>query len=229
VLFSPKDIVSGDFYWTHERDEHWYFAAVDCTGHGVPGGFLTMLGTSFLNEIVSTNEILSPAQVMDELRAKLIKELASGETKEGMDMSLTKLNLKTLELEWSGANCPFWLIESESRQTHSDKDELKEIKPNYQPIGIYDNPIPFSNHKLQLKKGDRYYLFSDGYADQFGGTEEVRKRGGKKIKSKKFQELILTNAHLPMTDQKNFLLQYLKNWRMELEQNDDVLVMGVRL
>ncbi|MDO9186806.1 MAG: tetratricopeptide repeat protein [Bacteroidia bacterium] len=218
ILFMPKDIVSGDFYWGAEKNGCWYFAAVDCTGHGVPGAVMSMLGISFLNDIVSHNGLQSPAEILNRLRDKVIKELRqTGEAdgnKDGMDISLARLNLKTNELEWAGANNSLYLIQN---------GQMGIVKADKQPIGYHPNSHPFTNHTLKLKKGDSIYLYSDGYADQFGGPK------GKKFKYKQLDDLIKTYKHLPMKDQKEFLKNRFIEWKGSLEQVDDVCIFGVRL
>lgn len=215
VLFKPRDVVSGDFYWTHEKENDWYVAAIDCTGHGVPGAFLTMLGSAFLNEICSVADLLTPAEVLNRLRDKIIKELSGqGEIKDGMDLSLCKINLKTKEMQWAGANNPLWYIQN---------GEMKDITADKQPIGIYEIMKPFTNHTIQLAKGDSVYLFTDGYADQFGGPKE------KKFKYKPLQESLKEMSPLSMAEQKEKLNETFENWKGKLEQTDDVCVVGIRV
>jgi serine phosphatase RsbU (regulator of sigma subunit) len=215
ILFKPKDIVSGDFYWAFEKGDYFYFAAGDCTGHGVPGAFLTMLGISFLNEVNAKEEILNPAEILNQLRDKVIKELGrQGQTKDGMDISLTRINLKTKELMWAGANNPLWYM---------NNDILKEIKADKQPIGYSEKTAPFTNHSVSLNSMDTFYLFTDGFADQFGGIK------GKKYKYKQLKELLLSNCHLPLQEQKEILNKNFEAWKGELEQVDDVVVIGIRL
>ncbi|MFY9309693.1 MAG: SpoIIE family protein phosphatase [Bacteroidia bacterium] len=227
ILYLPKDIVSGDFYWGIEKKyetaqgktEHfWYVAAVDCTGHGVPGAFMSMLGTVFLNDIINDNKVHAPADILDELRNKVVKELGQtgkrDESKDGMDISLIRLNLNTLELQWAGANNALNLIRD---------GELSEIKADKQPIGYYPEARPFTNHVIQLKKGDYIYLFSDGYADQFGGPK------GKKFKYKQLEQLLVSNAHLPLQQQKTQLKKAFYDWKGDLPQVDDVCIIGIKV
>lgn len=221
VLFQPKDIVSGDFYWSLEKDAYWYLAAADCTGHGVPGAFLTILGTSFLNELNATDTILTPAEILDKLRGRMIKELSVtgngvNDTKDGMDISLARLNLKTNELMWAGANNPLWIYVNE-------KASFTEVGSHKQPIGFYPTLTPYPNHTIQLKKGDVYYLFTDGYADQFGGPR------GKKFKYKKLQELLLSVKDDSLDKQKKVLLDSFFQWKGDYEQTDDVCIVAVRV
>jgi len=213
ILFKPKDIVSGDFYWALEKGEYLYVTAADCTGHGVPGAFLTMLGISYLNEINARKEILTPAEILDELRAKIVNELSKhGTTKDGMDISLMRMHLKTREIMWAGAFNPLWYIES---------GILKEIKANKQPIGYVEGPKPFTNHILHLNANDTIYLFTDGFADQFGGPK------GKKYKYKQLEENLLTNSQKPFEEQKEILSRSFDDWKLNLEQVDDVTIIGI--
>ena len=215
ILFKPKDIVSGDFYWALEKAEYLYVTAADCTGHGVPGAFLTMLGISYLNEINACEETLTPAEVLYQLRDKIVKELSRhGTTKDGMDISLMRLNLKTNEVMWAGAFNPLWYIE---------KGELKEIKADKQPIGYMEELKPFTNHTLHLNTNDTVYLFTDGFADQFGGEK------GKKYKYKQLEENLLANSNKPLDEQKQLLNTSFTNWKGNLEQVDDVTIIGIRI
>ena len=218
VLFQPKDIVSGDFHWTYEQENYWYVAAVDCTGHGVPGAFLTMLGTAYLNEICSNNSTISPAIILDKLREKIILELnQSGkntDTKDGMDISLARINLTDYSVDWAGANNPIYYFKN---------NELNVIKADKQPIGYVENSSPFTNHTIQLNKGDSIYLFTDGYADQFGGPK------GKKFKYSQLKEKIIGIQNSPMKEQKQVLEKVFNEWKGDLEQIDDVCIIGVKL
>jgi serine phosphatase RsbU (regulator of sigma subunit) len=219
VLFKPKDIVSGDFYWKLEKNDHLYLAAADCTGHGVPGAFLTMLGVSFLNEINADARLLTPAQILDQLRDRIIKELGQTgkamENKDGMDISLLRLNLKTYEALWAGANNPLFYVEANGN--------LIEVKADKQPVAHYAVMNPFNDNVINFKKGDAFYLFTDGYADQFGGPS------GKKFKYKQLQEKLIETLSLPVEDQKKKLNLIFEEWRGKLEQIDDVCVIGMRL
>jgi serine phosphatase RsbU (regulator of sigma subunit)/Tfp pilus assembly protein PilF len=217
ILYKPKDIVSGDFYWALEKGAHLYVAVADCTGHGVPGAFLTMLGTSYINEITGRDDLPSPAQILDELRIKFVKELgADGETKDGMDISMVRINYKTREVVWAGANNPLWIIRNAA-------EEIEEIKPNKQAIGLMHSPVMFTDHALQLNEGDSLYLFTDGFPDQFGGPL------GKKFKYKQLKDVLLANSRLTPGEQKQKLEHVFSEWMGELEQVDDVCVVGIRL
>jgi ligand-binding sensor domain-containing protein/serine phosphatase RsbU (regulator of sigma subunit) len=218
ILFKPKDIVSGDFYWSFEKQRYWYVAAVDCTGHGVPGAFLSMLGVSFLNEINSTPEILNPAEVLNQLREKMVHELCQTgtvvENKDGMDISLLRLQLDTLEAEWAGAYNPLIFIDPAGSQ--------RKVNADRQPIGYYPEPKPFTNHKVQLAPGTTIYLFTDGYADQ---QNENRER----ISKKRFFGLLKSNATSSVGDQKEALQTYLGVWQGNCAQTDDICVIGIRI
>lgn len=218
IYFEPKDIVSGDFYWSTQQGNYWYLAVGDCTGHGVPGAMLTMLGTSFLNEICAAKVNLSPAEILDQLKLKVTKELSQkgkkGESKDGMDMSLIRVDLKNKTIEWSGANNPLYIIEG---------NELTEIKADKQPIGYSENVTSFNNHKIKVEKEQSFYLFTDGFADQFGGLK------GKKYKYANFKKFLVQNVGLSMDEQRKLLQKELINWKGDLEQLDDICVVGIQL
>lgn len=218
ILFKPKDIVSGDFYWALEKKGFLYITAADCTGHGVPGAFMSMLGISFLNEINSGEKLLTPAEVLDELRSRVIKELGQtgkeGESKDGMDMSLVRIHPDRRTIDWAGANNPLYLL---------NNNEIIEIKANRQPVGYSDSLNPFENHTLNIDPNTILYLFSDGYIDQFGGER------GKKYKSKNFKQLLKRIKEKSMEEQKSQLDIAFEDWRGDIEQIDDVCVIGVRV
>jgi serine phosphatase RsbU (regulator of sigma subunit)/tetratricopeptide (TPR) repeat protein len=222
VLYKPKDIVSGDFYWSAEKKGYWYICVADCTGHGVPGAFMSMLGIAYLNEINAGEEVLTPGQILDSLREKIVKELKqkgeSGESHDGMDISMMRYNFRTREMIWAGANNALWISTKEN-----DKKVIKETEPDKQPIGYTFDPIPFTDHHFILNQKDTVYLFSDGYADQFGGPK------GKKFKSKQLQEKLLEISNEPLSRQKEILDSIFESWRGDLEQLDDVAIIGVRI
>ncbi|MFY9311232.1 MAG: tetratricopeptide repeat protein [Bacteroidia bacterium] len=218
IVFQPKDVVSGDFYWSMEKQEHWYFAVADCTGHGVPGAIMSMLGISFLNDVVLSDDKPTPAEVLNRLRDRVVYELRQNNesigNKDGMDISLCCLNLKTLELQWAGANNPLNILRN---------GKLEITKADKQPIGYYPAAHPFTNHKMQLLKGDSIYIYSDGYADQFGGPK------GKKLTYKRFEAALVDNSSLSMNEQKQALLKVFNDWKGNQEQVDDVCIVGVRV
>lgn len=218
ILFLPKDVVSGDFYWALEKGDNIYITAADCTGHGVPGAFMSMLGVSFLNEINNTEEMLSPAQILNILREKIIKELGqTGDiegSKDGMDMSLIRINKKEKEIAWAGANNPLYIIYN---------NELIDYKGDRQPVGYSDKKEAFTDHRIELKEGMCFYLFSDGYQDQFGGPQ------GKKYKAKNLQKKLMEIHKRSTNEQKELLHQEFLSWRGDIEQIDDVCLIGLKL
>ncbi len=238
ILFKPKDIVSGDFYFIERRKEMLLIAVADCTGHGVPGGFMSMLGISFLHEIIAREEVFSAAHVLDELRKSVITSLQqepnientfSREMKirDGMDISFVALNTKTLELQFAGANNPIYIVPLR----HGAMPQLlNEIRPDKQPIGIYENMKPFTNNVLQLQKGDIIYLISDGYQDQFGGSLSDK---GKKFRTKQLIQVLEKRCSLSMELQKQALdatmHQRMFGHGFRHEQTDDITVVGIRI
>ncbi len=225
ILFKPKDIVSGDFYWLAENGRKIIVTAVDCTGHGVPGAFMSMLGVSFLNKIILENNNLQADRILNELRENVVGSLKQtgkeGEARDGMDMALVVIDLQRMTMEFAGANNPLYMIR---------EDELTETKADRMPIGYYIDADDFSSHNIQLKKGDTLYLFSDGYADQFGGP------AGKKFKYKSFKELLYENRNKSMEDVKRVLDDTIEAWKAPggeegdaYEQVDDILVIGLRI
>jgi serine phosphatase RsbU (regulator of sigma subunit)/tetratricopeptide (TPR) repeat protein len=219
VLYRPKDIVSGDFYWATNSGGYLIFTVADCTGHGVPGAFMSMLGVSFLNEIVRKKEIYRANQILENLRSSVIEALQqkgqSGEQQDGMDIALAVLNTKTLELQYSGAYNPLIVI--------SEEQGLVISNPDKQPVAIHAKQTPFTNNLIQLHKGDCIYLMSDGYEDQFGGPQN------KKFKFAQVKELLLSVYQRPMNEQQKILETTFVKWKGENDQIDDVTIMGIRL
>ena len=222
IFYKPLHIVSGDFYWIKKiktlKTNFIVVAVADCTGHGVPGAFMSMLGISFLNEIVLHENILQPNDILKELRNFVKYSLKQtgkeNESKDGMDIAIYTINTEKNTLEFSGAYNPLYIIRD---------SKLIEIKPDRQPIAIYVKEKDFTNHKFQLQKNDCLYTFSDGFMDQFGGKND------EKFMKKRFKELIRTIAHKPMQEQKNILNQTYTDWKKNREQIDDVLVIGVKI
>jgi serine phosphatase RsbU (regulator of sigma subunit)/ligand-binding sensor domain-containing protein len=220
VLFRPKDIVSGDFYWIFKKNEKIVLAVVDCTGHGVPGGFLSMLGISFLNEISIIDKNFKANELLNLLKARmkstLIKEGHSeDETRDGMDIALCIIDQKANKMQYAGANNPIYMIR---------KKELIEYKPDKMPIGTYiGEKKSFTNNEIELQANDVLYLFSDGYKDQLGGPDS------KRIKSTGFRELLINVHDKPMKKQKEELEKFFDNWMGEHEQTDDILIFGLRI
>lgn len=224
VLFKPKDIVSGDFYWIHEKDDHIFYATGDCTGHGVPGGFMTMLGLSFLDEIVEAKKVSDPGHILDLMRDKITGTLKQngnfGESKDGMDITVCVIHKTTRELVYASANNPLYIIRG------ATDDALKSLsiyKADKQPCGFYHDYKPFTSQRLRLEAGDCIYTFSDGFPDQFGGPN------GKKFMHRQFRELLVKHAPLPFHEQKKMLNNALNSWQGKLDQVDDILVIGVQL
>ncbi|MCB0476660.1 MAG: SpoIIE family protein phosphatase [Crocinitomicaceae bacterium] len=217
VLFKPKDIVSGDFYWAEKIDGKSLFAAVDCTGHGVPGAMVSVVGNNGLNRSVKEFNLRSPGAILDQLREIVIEAFNAQnnmDVKDGMDIALCSIDYENLKLEYSGANNPCVIIRD---------GEIIETRPDKQPIGQFINKTPFTNTVVDLQKGDTIYVYSDGYVDQFGGDK------GKKLKSRPFKNLLLTIQDLPMDRQREKLDNLFEEWRGNYEQIDDVCVFGVKI
>ena len=224
VLFQPKDIVSGDFYFLDKKGDWIVAAAADCTGHGVPGGFLSMLAITMLNDIVLKSKTLQANEILNDLRERIVESMERKgiltDQNDGLDISLLLINKKTKKAQWAGANTP--LI-----QIHAKSLILKEYKADKRPIGIYPDMGHFTNHEFPIEKGDKYYLFTDGYSDQFGGP------GNKKFMKKRFKKMLVENSRLPMTEQKNNFDLSLSSWRnfddKLTEQVDDVTIFGIEI
>lgn len=220
ILYMPKDIVSGDFYWMHWADDVVMVAAVDCTGHGVPGAFMSIVGFNQLNHAVNVKKKRKAADILDALNEGVITTLnenkSEGSIKDGMDMALCSFDLKSGRAEFAGANNPLIVIRN---------NEIIKFRGDRFPIGAFEGnkPPKFRNHEIDIQKGDCFYLFSDGYEDQFGGPEN------KKFMAKKFEELLREISPLPVNDQKKMLIERLSAWMGTNEQVDDILVIGIKL
>jgi len=240
VFYKPKDIVAGDFYWMERTESVILIAAADCTGHGVPGAMVSVVCSNALNRAVKEFKITEPGKILDKVRQLVLEtfEKSESDVQDGMDISLAAItvlpqpspsgrenkenkvspNGRDLEgavtIQWSGAYNPLWYIQN---------SEMKELMPDKQPIGKTDNPKPFSTNMLKLNKGDILYLFTDGYADQFGGPK------GKKFKYKQLQDKLLDISSQPMAEQKQILEKVFEEWKSNLEQVDDLLIMGIRV
>jgi serine phosphatase RsbU (regulator of sigma subunit) len=219
IMFKPRDIVSGDFYWFSQKGEESILACVDCTGHGVPGAFMSMIGNTLLNQIVNERDIIQPNLILNELNKEItsaLKQDAEGsDSRDGMDISIISINANKNQLQYAGANRPLYFVRA---------NELIETKANKVAIGghMQEEEKNFSNHVFELQKGDTIYLSSDGYADQFSPAD-------KKLMTKKFKEIILSIQQLSMPEQEKYLAQFIDEWRGIMEQTDDVLVIGVRV
>ncbi|NPD47450.1 MULTISPECIES: two-component regulator propeller domain-containing protein [unclassified Lentimicrobium] len=219
ILYQPKDIVSGDFYWYIKKGKHLIIAAADCTGHGVPGAFMSMLGIAYLNEIVGRMNKFVASDILEKLRDNVINALhqsnSADTAKDGMDIALIILDTETRKLQFSGAYNPLYIIR---------EGELIEQKGDRMPIGVHArDKEAFSNHKVNLLAGDQLYFFTDGFADQFGGPK------GKKMNYKRFKNLILEQKKQELTQQRENMLLAFNDWKGEQEQLDDVLVIGVKV
>lgn len=219
VLYKPKDIVSGDFYWLDKKGESVYFAAVDCTGHGVPGAFMSIVGSNLLKDAVNNTDLYAPAEIMDKLNEGVATTLHVGitekQTKDGMDMTLCALDYKNLKLQFAAAFNPLYIIRD---------GELIQHKADKFPVGAFiGEKRKFTNNTIDLKKGDMVYIFSDGYADQFGGPK------GKKFMAGNFRTLLLEASKLPSEQQRLRLNETIEDWRGELEQVDDILIIGIKI
>ncbi|MFI5202974.1 MAG: tetratricopeptide repeat protein [Flavobacteriales bacterium] len=223
VLFKPKDIVSGDFYWFEKIGSLLYFAAVDCTGHGVPGAMVSVVGHNGLNRALKEFNLRKPSDILDKLRELVLQtfEKSEQEVKDGMDVALCCIDTKTNTIQFAGANNPLWLCEKKTGL-------INEIRGDKQPVGKFQYGKPFTHHEIQLQKGDAVYIFSDGYADQFGG-DPSKGSGGKKFKSSSMKILLQEMGSAPMSAQKEKLNSTFENWRGDLEQLDDVCVIGIRI
>jgi serine phosphatase RsbU (regulator of sigma subunit) len=216
VLYLPKDVVAGDFYWMEKLDNKVIFAAADCTGHGVPGAMVSVVCNNALNRSVREFQLSDPGKILDKTREIVISEFEKSEEeiKDGMDIALCSLDGN--KLLYAGAHNSLWII-------RKDSNEVEEVKADKQPIGSYTALKPFTTHEIELKEGDSFYIFSDGYADQFGGEK------GKKFKAKNFKTLLLSIQNEKMTSQKELINETFENWRGSLEQLDDVCIIGVQV
>lgn len=219
LLYMPRDIVSGDFYWLSRKKNLIYFAMADCTGHGVPGAFLSILGITFLNQVVDRNENQPASSVLNNLREYVMKALRQtgeiSEQKDGIDMALCVVDSSRNTLQYAGAFNPMYIVKNTS--------QLIEIPGDKMPIGVAaEEETSFKNHEMDLNDKDMIYLFTDGYADQFGG------QSGKKFKFRPFRNLLLSISSLPVDKQKEELINKHREWRGKMIQLDDISVFGFR-
>ena len=233
ILYKPKDIVAGDFYWLHtvqfedlkpgqfennKKTNHpiVFIAAADSTGHGVPGAMVSVVCSNALNRSVNEFKLTDPGKILDKTRELVLETFAKSgeEISDGMDISLLAINKEAKQIIWSGANNQLWYFQN---------NNFKEIKPNKQAIGKTDNPKPFSSYTIEMQCGDTFYLMTDGFADQFGGDK------GKKYKYKQLQAMLIANNRLPLAAQKEKLSNCFNDWKGNLEQVDDVTIIGIRI
>lgn len=234
VFYRPKDIVAGDFYWFEKLGDQVIFAAADCTGHGVPGALVSVICHNALNRAVKEFELRDPGEILQKVSELVVETFVKSdrEVKDGMDVALCLLNTKTNELVFSGANSPVWIVKTKvavaenvlgDNMLESDKHVLIELRGNKQPVGHSIKKDAFLSKKIQLDKGDMIYMSTDGYADQFGGDK------GKKLKSKFFKEKILQIQTFDLSDQQKVIMSVFEQWKGDLEQVDDVCVIGVKI
>jgi serine phosphatase RsbU (regulator of sigma subunit) len=219
LIFKPRDIVSGDFYWIGEDEEHIFFTVADCTGHGVPGAFMSTLGISTLDEIITNNTNLKANTVLNLLREKIKTALhqtgKQGEATDGMDVAFCILHKNRRKLEFSGAYNPLFIFHN---------GELHEYRADRMPIGIYyGEKETFTNYEIDVQKGDTLYIFTDGFADQFGGPK------GLKYMKYNLKKLLSEISDKPMDEQRVILEQEFENWQGSVNQIDDVTILGVRI
>ncbi|HLP12209.1 MAG TPA: SpoIIE family protein phosphatase [Flavobacteriales bacterium] len=215
LLYLPKDIVAGDFYFIEKVNELMVVVVADCTGHGVPGAMVSIVCSNALHRAIKEYNLVNAGAILDKTRELVMETFSKSESyvRDGMDISLCVINTKTNEIEWAGANSPLWYL---------SEGQIHEIKPDKQPVGAVESPKPFSSHVLKLKPQEQLYLFTDGYCDQFGGEK------GKKFMHKRLKELLISIAREPMHVQREHIHKALEQWRGGLEQVDDVCVLGIR-
>ena len=210
--------MSGDFYWATEHQGKFYMITADCTGHGVPGAFMSLLNISLLNELIIEKNLSSPAQILNHQRKNIIKALnpqGGDHSKDGMDCVLCQFDLDNAKVSFAAANNPLWLIRD---------NKLHEFKGDKMPVGKHmDGEKEFSEHSIDLENGDMIYTFTDGIVDQFGGEME------KKFKHKQLVDLLMHIHSLPVEEQKERIEQAFNSWKGSKEQTDDVLVIGIKL
>ena len=218
IFYQPKDIVSGDFYWAHKNESNIFFSVSDCTGHGVPGALMSMIGTTLLNEIIVEMKYQETDKILNEMRKQIIKNLNQEESnnqRDGMDMTLVKLNLKKKEIEFSSAN---------NVLVHVSDGNLNSYKGDHQPVGFYSGKnISFTKQKVKVNKDDMIYIFSDGYQDQFGGEKN------KKFMISKLKKLLLKISNKNVDAQLQELKTEFELWKGNEDQIDDVCLMGLRI
>ncbi|MCE3280569.1 MAG: protein serine/threonine phosphatase [Bacteroidetes bacterium] len=219
LLYQPKDIVSGDFYWVSGHGNKFVVAAIDCTGHGVPGALLSIVGHNAIAKTVNEMNITKPNDIlisMNSIIKKILHQDANSDIRDGMDMALCTFDKATNTLEYSGANNPIYII---------TEGQMKVVKATKLTIGSIQEEVKYlpEHHSIPLKKGDCFYIFSDGYADQFGGADN------KKFKTSRMQDLLLSINNKPMPEQKTLIHKAFADWKGNNEQVDDVLVIGIRV
>jgi serine phosphatase RsbU (regulator of sigma subunit) len=219
IFYKPKDIVSGDFYWITEKNKKTYVVTADCTGHGVPGGFLSMLGISFLNQIVTKNAEIHPHEILNKLAILFSETINNHEdtgSRDSMDISICLINHSTNEIEYSGAYTPIYVIRNQAlHELHVDKISLQK--------DFHTENTSFTNRTFQLQENDRIFMFSDGYYDQFGGEKH------KRFSKRNFKTLLTSSSNKTMAEQKIIFDETFELWRGENEQIDDILILGIEI
>lgn len=227
ILFQPRNIVSGDFYWLYKYDGKIVVAVADCTGHGIPGAFMSVLGISLLNDIIRSSLFnkteITASGMLNMLRELVVQSLqqsgSDSDRRDGMDMALVIIDKEAKQMQYAGAYSPIWIVRQIDHQP-----EIIEYRGDKMPIGKHTRQIElFRDQQIELFDDDLIYLFTDGYKDQFGGES------GKKILSARMKEILLANYHLSLSEQKQALVDYFNNWKGEVGQVDDVLIMGLKL
>jgi serine phosphatase RsbU (regulator of sigma subunit) len=216
IFYQPKDIVAGDFYWMEHLDGITFIAAADSTGHGVPGAMVSIVCSNALNRAVKEFRLRKTGEVLNKTRELVLETFAksSSDVKDGMDISLLAIHKAKQSISWSGANNSLWYVAD---------GKLNEIKGDKQPIGKTENAKSFTTHEVGYQTGNHFYLYTDGYADQFGGSK------GKKFKYRQLQEFVLANSFRTMEEQKQMLEEEFDNWKGNLEQVDDVTIIGLKI
>jgi serine phosphatase RsbU (regulator of sigma subunit) len=241
IYFQPRDIVSGDFYFATKKGDKIFFAVADCTGHGVPGAFVSIIAMHAIHRALNEFHLTKPSDILNKVNNLVVESISNNKDTiidDGMDIAFCTLDINTKTLEYSGAHMPIWIMQEQEytkelseiqntnalpAKTRKSLRILTEVKADSQPIGHFMKRIPFTNHSYQLTKGDRIYIFTDGYADQFGGVE------GKKFKYKRLKELLLDIQRFTMHEQHLHIKETLKIWKGDFEQIDDICVMGVEV
>ncbi|MBK9190808.1 MAG: SpoIIE family protein phosphatase [Crocinitomicaceae bacterium] len=222
VIYKPKDIVAGDFYWIEDTPDSTLVSVADCTGHGVPGAMVSVVCHNALNSSLREFDLTDPGKILDKTRELVTRQFSKSnqDVKDGMDISLAAIEKKNengdRKIKWAGANNPIWILRNGSK-------EIEEIKPDKQTVGKGEHLKNFTTHSILVHQGDLIYIFSDGFADQFGGER------GKKYKYKPFKDLLILNAHRSMKEQEEAILREFEVWKKDLEQVDDICIIGIRI
>ncbi|MFL5763816.1 MAG: PP2C family protein-serine/threonine phosphatase [Bacteroidia bacterium] len=216
IYYQPRDIVSGDFYWFVKQNHKFLIAAADCTGHGVPGALMSVIGIELLNKIIVEKRITYPSDILRNLNVGVTRffNQQENETRDGMDIAVCSIDLSNKTIEYAGANRPVWLIRNSI---------MEEVKPSKNPVGGGEEPRIYVSHKVSYESGDRLYLFTDGITDQFGGFDD------RKLMKKKLKKLLVASRSLTLDDQRKVLEDFLNTWKGENKQVDDMLAIGIKL